>query len=319
MEEFLYFFVSYSRTKKEKENDIYFQKPENKKNWPECIYFIESYENKKYYYKKIFKVIKFSKEKKSSHYYFELIIDDDRYEISFKSRKNSYVYNVSLQVGKKLIIPTTNIDQNDIEYGEKIMLFIEALVKNGEKEKIEDLFKDTMYLYSKKTSFSLLIPLFIQIYRKKDLCSILLDKFKEMNGSSIYKEKNRDRKPYLKKYVSEFNEIASKAKQIISNHNYNKIQFYGIILCYLNFYNHDKFLSILNELFTKEPKNLYEILNIYNLHFLYPITQNCNFLNKFINYIIKTEDFSIFKERINYIKNIETLIEVLEKIKRKYI
>ena len=117
--------------------------------------------------------------------------------------------------------------------------FIEALKKDGEENKIDDLYKETIDLYSKKKGFSFLISIFLGVYKnKKDLCNDLMKKFKEMNKNPKDNEKNMDRKSYLgeKEYKSEFNKIKSEADNLINDKKYNPIQFYGIILCYLNFF-----------------------------------------------------------------------------------
>jgi len=45
--------------------------------------------------------------------------------------------------------------------------FEAALKKNVEENKIDELFEQTINLYSKKKGFSLLISLFIKIYKKE--------------------------------------------------------------------------------------------------------------------------------------------------------
>lgn len=71
------------------------------------------------------------------------------------------------------------------------------LNKNGEENKIGELFEQTINLYSKKKGFSLLISLFIKIYKKENLCSSLLKKFREMNRNTKDNEKNMERKSNL--------------------------------------------------------------------------------------------------------------------------
>lgn len=61
-----------------------------------------------------------------------------------------------------------------------------------------------------------------------------MNKFKEMNSNPKDKGKNMDRKSYLKDFSSKFEEIASKAEQIIKDNKYNTIEFYGIVFCYSN-------------------------------------------------------------------------------------
>ena len=85
------------------------------------------------------------------------------------------------------------------------------LNKNGEENKIGELFEQTINLYSKKKGFSLLISLFIKIYKKENLCSSLLKKFREMNRNTKDNEKNMERKSNLNDYTSIFKEIIKEA------------------------------------------------------------------------------------------------------------
>ena len=313
----LYFFVSYTSTKKENEKDIKFVVPENSSQKPECIYTEDVYKNQTFYYEKIFKVNNKSKEKgkKANNYYFNFEINDDKYIISFDSKGNTFVYDVILEKGKKALDIRRKINQNNIEYNEKMDTFIEALKKEGEEKEIDELYKETIELYSKKKGFSLLIALFLKVYEKKELCSLLLEKFKEMNKNPKDNEKNMDRKPYLKEFKKDFSKI--KYDELINNNGYNAISFYGIILCYLNFYDYEKFGSLINELFTKKQNDLFEILLIYNAHFKYPIKQDFIFFDNFIEYTIGKKDFSIFETGLNFIKDLNIFINVIEKSKDK--
>lgn len=47
---------------------------------------------------------------------------------------------------------------------------------------------------------------------------------------------------------------------------------------YLNYYDYDTFNSVINDLRAKRPKDLYEILIIYNDQFKYPIIKIMIFL-----------------------------------------
>jgi hypothetical protein len=104
-----------------------------------------------------------------------------------------------------------------------------------------------------------------------------------MNGNPKDNEKNMDRKSNLKDYTSKFKEIKEETNKIIESNKYDAIDFYGIILSYLNYYDYDNFSKIVEELFTKKPNDLYEILLIYNTHFKYPINLNFDFLRNSIN------------------------------------
>ena len=92
------------------------------------------------------------------------------------------------------------------------------------------------------------------------------------------------RKPILKDYISQFKLIISKADKIVENNNFNSIEFYGIALSYLNYYDQKKFSIMKNELYYNNPENLYDILLIYYTHFKYPINQDFDFL---INLLVK--------------------------------
>jgi len=191
------------------------------------------------------------------------------------------------------------------------------LKNNGEENLIDELYKETINLYSKKKGFSFLIELFLKIYQKKDLCQELIKKFREMNDTTKDNEKNMDRKPFLKSYKSDFNSIASEAEKILVNNNYESIEFYGIILSYLNFYDYEKFCKIIDELLIKRSKDLFEILLIYKAHLKNPIKQDFDFFDQFINYSILNKDFSVFKIGLDYIKDIQTFIKVIEKNKEE--
>lgn len=102
--------------------------------------------------------------------------------------------------------------------------------KNGVERLINNLYKETINLYSKKKGFTFLIILFLQIYKKNDLCSLLLQILKKMNEIQKDNEKNLDRKSFLKDYRANFESIVFEADTLIKNNNYNLVEFYGIIL-----------------------------------------------------------------------------------------
>ena len=91
--------------------------------------------------------------------------------------------------------------------------------------------KQLTYIKRKK-NFSLLISLFLKIYEQyKDLCSKLIKIFNQIND-----KENSDRDKELDKYLDTFSEIYSNADDIIKKNDYDPINFYGIILCYLRYY-----------------------------------------------------------------------------------
>ena len=311
----LYFFISYPRSKKEKEDDIYFVVPEDKNHIPKCIYKEETFENKVYYYQKIFMVNKATTGKKPNNYYFEFEIDDDKYIISFDSKGASFVYDVKLEKTKRMIYILRKVNQNVIQSYDKMHIFVDALKKNNEENKNNLLFKDTIELFSIKKGFSFLIELFVEIYKTKDLCELLLKKFNEMNINQKDNEKNMVRDSFLEKHKNIINSIISEA----DNYKYDAIEFYGVVLSYLNFYDYDNFSKIINELFKSKAEKLFEILLIYNSHFkFHPINQDFDFFNQFIEYTILNKKYEFFERGIKYIRDIETFIKIIEKNKDNY-
>ena len=313
----IYFCVIYPVTKNELK-DINLVSPENKNENPQCFYssIINESDLYKYYYK-IFKISKSTKKLKS--YYFEFEIIDYQYNISFNNSKDTtFIFNVNLDIRKKNCFDyIRRIDQDIIKYDKKLDYFIIALEQNGEGEKINELYKDMVDLYSTKQNFSLLIPLFIKIYQNKDLCLYLFNIFIEVTTNAkkkkIYMKMNRETD--LEKYKSQMNEIASEANELIDRNNYSFIEFYGIILCYLNLFNYAKFLLIFDELFKRKPEALYEILLNYYIYLVKPIKQNILFFNKFFIYTILYKKFSFLTVALNYIEDLEIFIGVLEKNK----
>jgi len=321
MEDCLYFFASYQTKKKEDSKNFIIISPEDKNTKIECIYSIEDFKKEKYYKKKVFKLIK-SIEKQGeikNHYLVEFKTDDNKFKIYFDSRGKTFIYDISLEIGKKIIFDVIWKEiKIDLEYNEIMDLFISALEANGEKNKLEKLYKETLniYLEKKEKEFSFLIQIFVKIYKYKDLCSILLNDFKQINEI----EENRkymDRKQYLKDYISKINEIKNESKKIIDINGYSSIEFYGIILCYLNFYDYNKFLSTINELLKENIKDLFEILVIYGSHFKNPIKQNLDFYNKFLDYIIENKSFKFIKRGFSFFEDIDTFIILTEKNKEK--
>ena len=151
------------------------------------------------------------KKEKIIHYTFKFDIDDDNYIISFNTRGNSFIYDVELKQGSKILneIVKENIDQKVISYSDKLDVYLETLKQDkdekNKEEKINKLYEDTINLYSKKGSFSFLISLFALIYDKKNLCTKLLEEFERINKNKEENNKNMDRESYLEQFKSIIN------------------------------------------------------------------------------------------------------------------
>ena len=311
----IYFIIYYQREQQENPKELVF---EENNIIPKNILTNELRGERVFIYIKVFKFyrkIKDNNLNNNKSYCLNFEIGKDDYIISFKSKKNSFIFDVELKKHIKILKMNKQIiDQKNINYYDKFELFLEALKKNNEEDKIESFYKEAIDLFKKKKGFSFLISLFIQIYKFKDLCILLMEKFKEMNNEKK-NDKNLDRNKDIEQYKNIFYQISLEADNIIENNGYDPIQLYGIILCYFNFYDYDYFLIIFNELFEEKCEILSEILLIYSSNFFNPIPQNLDFFVNFISYIISKKEFSVFENGLNFITHIEAFIIVIEKVK----
>ena len=237
-------------------------------------------------------------------------------------KDDCFVYQPELKTGNKYLpnILEEPIKQNIVPLYIKLNIFLEALQKDNNLDKKEEkLYKDTIDLYENKKQFSLLITLFLKIYKKnKDLCSKLIEIFYRINA-----QENYDRVNDLKKDVKFFQDIYSNARDILKENKYNPIHFYGILFCYLHYYDKTNFPKMIEEFSEGNAVILYEILIQYYSHFMNPLKQSQNFYNKFIQYALKNDkELKLFKRILNYIEDIETFLFVInsnkEEIFKKY-
>jgi hypothetical protein len=128
-----------------------------------------------------------------------------------------------------------------------------------------------------------------------------------------------DRNDELEQYIDNFNEISLEADNLINNNNYDSIQFYGVLLCYLNYYDNDNFIKIFQKLLAEKCEVLYEILLIYFCHFLNPINQDLDFYVPFIEYCISKKEFYSLERGLSYIKDLETFLTVINKTKESIV
>ena len=283
--------------------------------------------NNKYAYLKVFKYKNIGGKKKVElvYYYGEEL---EKYIITIEIKDKTFVYDVALKKGHKYlpnIVP--QIIKQDIKYQDKLDLYLEALEKSKEESKNQELYKETIELYSKKSSFSFLISLFVKIYQDKKLCELLLEKFYNMNAELKEKDKgkkdlstNSDRDNNL---GDQFNSIMAKieteSESLINDNGYKPIHFYGIIISYFNFYDYDTFVNCFNKLYKKEnQKILYEILLVFYSQFFKPVKKDESdkvFFIKFFQYIITEKDFSYFTIGLKFISDIDTFISVIDETK----
>ena len=259
--------------------------------------------------------------KKKSDYKLEYVIGEDSYEILFSVKENTFIYETELKKGNKFIdnIVKEDIDQNIIPLYDKLDIFIEALKKNNENDKIELLYEETISLYEKKKKFGLLLSLFLKTYdQNKNLCSKLINTFRK-----ICEKENSDRDQVFANQLDTFNQIYSNADDLIRTNGYEPIEFYGTIFCFLSSYNKENFPKIIKKFSEGNSDILYEILIIYHSHFKNPLNQESEFYNNFIVYAMNQEkELKIFERILDYIEDIETFLYVInenkDKIFKKY-
>ena len=186
----IYFIITYRLNKKEPIEELtYSEECESK---PEIILNKEiKTNNNKYVYKKVFKY-KNVGAKKKVEIDFLYGQEIDKYMISFEVKDKTFIYDLEFKKGHKhlkTLVPE-EIKQN-IKYQDKLDLFLEALKEKKEENKIDELYKETIDLYSKKSMFSFLISLLSKIYENETYCKSLLEKFYTMNSELKGKVKEK--------------------------------------------------------------------------------------------------------------------------------
>ncbi len=291
----------------EKVNDkVEFTSIKEKENMPKCIQTKEEKD-------KIVKIFKFtSKLVKDNKTSFEFYFDGVKYKLSLDNMKEkTFLFDVTLQTSNK------KIDQTKIGLPEKMDYFEEALNTQKEYKKLNILYSDSINLCNKKPSFNFLINIFVKVYNT-ELCSKLLEVF----NKKITELVNKINKENLQKYKFNFDQIIENREEIISKFSLNKIDFYGLILCYLYNFNN---VNIYKEMFDNLSKNdenkktSFEVMLKYKLFFK-QLDISKELLNEIIKYTTTTKDFKTFKEdALFYLKDINTFLEIMENNKEDII
>jgi hypothetical protein len=252
---------------------------------------------------------------KSTKYMIKFYKEEQTYKITFVLKDECFAYIPELSTGNKYLegwVTEEPIEQDIVPLYDKLNIFLKALQKNGENHE-EKLYEDTINLYEEKKQFSLMIALFLKIYEKrKELCDKLIEIFNK------YNEESADKVNYLKKDLNSFKQIYSNAKEIVKERKYNPIYFYGVLFCYLHFYDKDNFPKTIARFLEGNSEILFEILIQYYSHFMNPLKQNKEFYNKFIKYALKKEkDSKTFENILEYVEDIEAYLFVINSNKEK--
>jgi len=193
-----------------------------------------------------------------------------------------------------------------LDYNLKMKYFKESLKKKEQNQILNDLYNDTIKIYTKQPYFEFLINIFINVYENKDTCNSLLEEFQKFNKKLTPKLDDPFSsfivfKESLNEYIDKFKKNVEESKKIIESNSYDFIQFYGLIFSYLNHYDYDSCMKLFNDLEkTLESKNdLFEILLVYNHFFKKKLNLEKNFLENFITYSAKNEELELNNDKNN--------------------
>ena len=265
----------------------------------------------------VFKLL-YDVEQKYEEFNLAFEIGIHKYTIKIKVNNKMFHFDIGLEKEIKFLSLFSKeiLDQNILNYFQKLKLFLAALIENNEEDKKENLFEEAINLYSKKKEFYFLISLFTIIYEKKNLCCKLIEGFYKINKEKK-NDKNMDSEIGLDSYVDIFKDISSRSEEIIKNYGYNPIYFYGLTFSYLNFYDYENFKKYFKQLNLDKCGILYEILLTYSSNFLRQIDQDLTFFENFLDYTIKNKEFSIFENSLNYILDFDIIFIVIDKKKEE--
>ena len=294
------------------ENEINkpFQFDENK-NPPKCIF------TKKNDKGDIINIFKYIIKKKKNKVELKFSIEDNKaFFASFDAKESYFIFNLDLTSERYLYKSKKTINQNTIQNYEKMNYYKESLLESKEDDKLDILFIDSIKEYSKKPRFEFLINIFINVYKNIDLCSNLLNEFdknctKKDQINNIIIEN-------LQKYIEDFNNIYDNLDNLIDD-SLNLIDFYGIIFCYLNNINNEKFLEIFRKIYKKNKEIFFNILLKYKYYFKNQINMEFNYLNELINFSTSQNYDEFIHNVLFYLKGINIFLKVIEKNKEKII
>ena len=113
--------------------------------------------------------------------------------------------------------------------------------------------------------------MFHLIYENENLCPKLLKAF---NGIKVLENTKIDKN--LSIHLDFFHKFFSEDDNFVKTHKYELFDFYGILLCYLHYYDiNNKYFSVdINKLSKTNPEILYEILIKFLPYFFKPLNQN---------------------------------------------
>lgn len=264
-----------------------------------------------------------------------------KFDYNYAEKKEvCFIYDLKLYYRKGF--GNEKLIAQNLDYTQKMNFFAEFLKQSQQEKRMDDLYIDSIELYSKHPIFQFLIDIFIKIYDNKNVCPSLIKEFKNFNDeltSKLNDPKSRfiDFKDSLKDHINKFKSIIGQSKKLIESNSYNFIEFYGLIFSYLNHYDYEIFMKLFSDLdkSNENKSNLFEILLIYKHFFRNTIKLEKNFLEKFIAYSAESSEtnktneknknndkkyyFRFIEKALPYINDINIYLHIINKNKEKIV
>ena len=309
---YIFFFFS-----NPKEIEIAFKFNSNK---TEQIHFSKQNINKLFRYSIVLKHIFNSK---NSSEIIDLSFNNNKqiFKVSFSPNQGTFIFNPTLKIKKDRTSDEKTISQNVVKITDKIDIFSKCLEEKKEKSKIETLYSDSVDFFNSSKDFELLIYLFTKICGNaqnfKDICKRLLDIFWSLTSIDKINELNNQDEG-SKKYLDMITKIASNSDKYISENGFDKSKFYGLILYYLNTYDHKQYQSFSKKLQEQKEKDnfFFNILVQYSSTFS---NEDNVPLEKYVDYLTGKDFKKLEISGFAYFKQIEDFFHVINTKKEKLI
>ena len=309
----IYFLIIYQREKTATNNDIKFDKKVIIQN----IHSEKTEKNKNQFeYMMVFRYV--PKEEKNDTT-IDFTIDKEKHTIKFENKAKTFIYDVSLTKKDTFTGRVKAIDQTKISNWVKFNIYYSAITSgNGSNEALSSLYKDSINLYKKKPSLELLINIFIKTYTDLNICSPLLKEFKSNLEKSV-EQKSEIGSEKLKKYKDVFQEIYDKSDKILKNNTEISPSYYGLILCFLNNYDFQKFTELINHLYSQDSDTLFQILLTYKSYLKKEIKIDEKIMDEFISYTTGQTATELNQAISIYLKKLKLFLQIIDNNKEKII
>ena len=194
-------------------------------------------------------------------------------------------------------------------------IFYSAITSSSGNDKaLTNLYVDSITLYGKNPSFEFLINIFVKIYNNIDLCFSLFKEFnKNLKNNSEVSNAN------LQKFKETFQDICDKSENIVKINPDISTNYYGLILCYLNNYDFQKFSELVKHLYAQDSTILFQILITYKSYFKKDIKVEKKILDEFIKFTAGRIFNDLTSSGLIYLKNLKIFLRIIKNNMEKLI